>query len=54
MSVLNQIILGVLLMVTLVVVALMVRVYSRTESSNKVDKQTELSDEQNTSIDEDE
>jgi hypothetical protein len=30
MSVLNQVILGVLLMVTLIVIALMVRVYSRT------------------------
>jgi len=33
MSVLNQVILGVLLMVTLIVAALMVRVYSKTRSS---------------------
>ncbi|MCW4012907.1 MAG: hypothetical protein NWF07_07935 [Candidatus Bathyarchaeota archaeon] len=39
MSVLNQIILGVLLMVTLVVVALMVRVYQRSGSIEQ--KQTE-------------
>ena len=33
MSLFNQVVLGVLLMVTLIVVALMVRVYSRTKSS---------------------
>jgi len=39
MSVLNQVILGVLLMVTLIVIALMVRVYQRSGSVEK--KQTE-------------
>jgi hypothetical protein len=34
MSVLNQVILGVLLMVTLIVIALMVRVYSRKKGAN--------------------
>ena len=32
MSLFNQVVLGVLLMVTLIIVALMVRVYSRTKS----------------------
>lgn len=45
MSTLNQVILGLLLMVTLILVGLMVRVYTRTGSTGQEVKNQEVSDE---------
>ncbi len=45
MSLLNQVILGLLLMVTLILVGLMVRVYSHTGSIGREGKNQEVSDE---------
>jgi len=45
MSLLNQVILGLLLMVTLIIVELMVRVYSHTGSIGQEGKNQEVSDE---------
>ncbi len=38
MSLFNQIVLGLLLMVTLIIVGLMARIYSRTPKEDKIDQ----------------